>query len=81
MEKIKAYLFSQRGMAIVNTLFLLALLLRKSGILFAAYLVWIAYLTFCVKHTPSRTVRTVYIVMIVFAAGMIAANLWAMLRG
>lgn len=80
MERVKEILFSQRGMAVVNTLLFLALLLRGRGIIFAAYLVWIVYLGFCVKNAPSKAVRTAYAALIVFAAAMITVNLWMMLR-
>ena len=80
MERMKETLFSQKGMAVVNTLFFLALFLRGRGIILAAYLVWIVYLGFCVKNAPSKAVRTAYAVLIIFAACMIAVNLWMMLR-
>ena len=38
MRKIKEALFSEKGMKAVNALFLLAALLRNSGIIFAAYI-------------------------------------------
>ena len=45
MRKIKEALFSEKGMKAVNALFLLAALLRNSGIIFAAYIMWIVYLS------------------------------------
>ena len=38
MKKIKDILFSEKGMKIVNVLFLLSMLFYKSGLLFIAYI-------------------------------------------
>lgn len=50
MRKMKELLFSEKGMKIVNTLFFLAAIFYKSGLLFVAYFAWIVYLFFCVKQ-------------------------------
>jgi uncharacterized membrane protein (UPF0136 family) len=81
MKKLKISLFSGRGMAVVNTLFFLSLALRNTGVIFAAYSVWIVYLAFGIKFTGSRSVKIIHAVLIAFAAVMIAVNLFFLLRG
>lgn len=71
MERFKRYLFSERGMKFVNLLFLFAILLRGSGLLSIAYLVWGAYLFHGVRTAPSRAMRIVSGVFLVFACGML----------
>lgn len=80
MKKIKDILFSKKGMKIVNILFLLSMLIRNSGIIFIAYLVWIAYLAFGIKNTPSKAVKITNSVFIIFAATMIIANICFLLN-
>ena len=59
MRKIKEALFSEKGMKAVNALFLLAALLRSSGIIFAAYIMWIVYLSVGIKRTSSKAVKVI----------------------
>ena len=58
----------------VNLLFLLAVLIHNSGLVFAAYAVWIVYLAIGIKNTDSRAVKVTYIVFIIFAAIMLGGN-------
>ena len=44
MKEIKSILMSENGMKIVNALFLLSILIRNRGIIFAFYSCWIIYL-------------------------------------
>ena len=80
MEKIKNALFSERGMKIVNALFFLSLLFRNSGIIYIAYIVWIAYLTYGISTTSSKVVKTVYFAVSIFATAMIVINLVFLVR-
>lgn len=81
MEKIKQALISEKGMQIVNTLFVLAVFIRNRGIISIAYIFWIAYLVFCIKRASSKISVTIYKVFIVFAAVMILANVYFMFWG
>ena len=74
MRKIKEALFSERGMKAVNALFLLAALLRNSGIIFAAYIMWIVYLSAGIKRTSSKAVKVINSIFILFAALMVLVN-------
>ena len=76
MKKIKEILFSERGMKIVNTLFFLSVIFYRSGLLFIAYIAWIVYLAFCIKHTDSKGSKIVYSTFIGVAVIMICSNLY-----
>ena len=80
MEKIDKALFSEKGITIVNILFFLSLFLRNSGVIFAAYIVWIFYLMNCIKKAPSQTAKIIYSVFIVFAGVMIGLNLYFLVK-
>ena len=81
MKKIKKLIFSENGMKAVNTLFFLAILFYRSGLLFVAYLVWICYLIFCIKNTESRASRVIYSLFVGLAVIMIGVNLYGLIRG
>ncbi len=80
MKNVRKNLFSEKGMTAVNALFLLSLLLRDSGIIFIAYLVWIAYLALGIKNTSSKGIRIINSVLIAFAMLMVLVNLYLLLR-
>lgn len=80
MQKIKELIFSERGMNIVNALFILSVLFHGSGLMFIAYIVWIFYLAFCIKHTTSKGSKIVYSVFVGIAAIMICLNLCFLLQ-
>ena len=80
MKKIKEILFSERGMKIVNTLFFLSVIFYRSGLLFIAYIAWIVYLAFSIKHTDSKGSKIVYSTFIGVAVIMICLNLYFLLR-
>ncbi len=80
MSKLKKCLLSENGMRLVNTVFLLSVFVRRSGVIIAAYLLWMAYLYFVIKSTPSRAVRVVSIVFIAFAAVMTAVNAYLLMK-
>lgn len=78
--KLKEILFSEKGMKTVNALFFLSALFYRSRIILAAYAVWIVYLAFGIRHAENRGSRTVYAVLLVFAAVMAGLNLFFLLR-
>ena len=80
INKIDKYLFSEKGMTIVNILFFLSLFFRNSGVIFVAYIVWILYLMNCIKKTNSQTAKITYSVFIVFASVMIVLNLYLLVK-
>lgn len=81
MKKMKNILCSEKGMKIVNTLFFLSVIFYRSGLLFIAYIAWIAYLIFCIKNTNVKGSKGIYFFFIGIAAVMICLNLYFLLRG
>ena len=57
MKEIKSILMSENGMKIVNALFLLSILIRNRGIIFAFYSCWIIYLAYCIRNTKSKAMQ------------------------
>ena len=80
MKGVMSLLYSEKGMKIVNILFLLSVLIRNRGLIMIAFLCWIVYLVFCIQHTSSNTTKIVYKVFTVFAYIMLLANLCVYLK-
>ena len=80
MKGVMSLLYSEKGMKIVNILFLLSVLIRNRGLIMIAFLCWIVYLAFCIKNTSSNTPKIVYKVFTVFASIMLLANLCVYLK-
>lgn len=59
-SRIKTYLKSEKAMSTINLVFFLSLLIRNKGIIFIAYLLWIGYLSYCIKSTSSKVMKTVF---------------------
>jgi hypothetical protein len=76
VNKLKTLLASDEGIKMVNLLFLLSLLIQNRGIIFIGCILWIAYLVYCIKRTSSKSVRIIHGIFVVFAAVMIAFNLY-----
>lgn len=76
MEKLKQTFFSENGMKIINVLFLFSFVIRNRGVIFIAYIAWIIYLCFCIKHTASVISKTVYKFFIAYAFLVIAVNVY-----
>ena len=80
IAKIKEAIFSQNGMRAINLLFILSLCLRLPVFTIAAYSLWIAYLAYSMKIIESRTTCTVYKIFIIYAAVIIAANIYFLFK-
>ena len=80
MEKVKKFLSSQKGMRLVNVLFILATLSRNNILIILACLFWIIYLRYCIINTASKATKMVYRGFSVFACALILLNLWALLN-
>lgn len=76
MAKLKKTLFSENGMKVVNTLFLLVVFFRSNLVSIIAYGVWLLYLAYSIRHTQSRAMRTAYGIMTVYAAVVIILNIY-----
>ena len=80
MDKRKSVFNSEKGMTVVNLLFLLSLLIRNSGIIFIACTAWIAYLVYSIRKTSSMAVKVANGIFIALAIFMIVVNLYFMLK-
>ena len=78
MKKLKEAFFSEKGMGIVNMLFCLSLLIRVGWLMVLTYLVWVAYLVFCIKHAESKASKIINTVFLVIAAVLAGVNLYFM---
>ena len=76
MKKIKSILMSENGMKIVNASFLLSILIRNRGIIFAFYSCWIIYLVYCIRNTKSKAMQISWAMLIAFAVVMICVNIY-----
>lgn len=81
MNKMKSYLFSERGMNVVNVLFMLSLFGRNVWFTFIAYIIWALYLIQCIKTTSSKVVKSVYIIFIAYAIYVIVSRIIFLLGG
>ena len=75
MKKLKEMFFSERGMSIVNMLFCLSLLIRVGWLTVMTYLVWVAFLVFCIKHAESKASKIINTVFLVIEAVLACVNL------
>ncbi len=75
---LKERLFSPYGMNIVNACFALMAFLHNPLATIGAYLTWLAFLAYTIRHTPYTTTKVLYGVLVCFALFVIAANLYAL---
>lgn len=68
-------LFSERAMNWVNSIFVILLFILRGGVLFAALIVWIVYLVFCVKRALNKIHKGVDIAMIILAVVVMVLNI------
>ena len=85
MAKLKSFLFSQKCMPIINALFFLSVLFTRGGLmqsvfLFAAYLVWLVYLAFCIKYADSKGGKIIFSVAMGIVVLLIVLNLYFMIH-
>ena len=80
VQKILDAICSENGMKIINVLFFLSAVFSRSWLAILSCAVWIIWLSFCIRRTESKVVRTVYAVFIGMAAIAIGLNLFFMLR-
>ena len=81
MEKIKARLFSEEGKRLVNALFCISAIFRKTVFSLLACLAWLAYLLFCIKQAETKGSKIIYGVFFGIAAVLVCVNLFYLLQG
>lgn len=75
LKKFKDLMASEKGMSIVNVVFILSILIRNRGIIMVAFALWMVYLGYCWKRTQRRSMKIISGVFFVFAAVMLVLNL------
>lgn len=80
MKKAKEIICSENGMRTVNTLFLLSMVFNRSSLMFITYIIWVAYLVFCVKQTESRVGKVIYSIFIGIAVILICSSIYLLVR-
>ena len=78
-ERLVEWLLSDRGMGMVNLLFLAAILVGNPALTVAAMLLWMAFLTVSFRLSHSRMMKTVYVLLFLLAAVLALLNLWALI--
>ena len=68
-------LFPQKGMRLVNALFLLSMFFYKSRLICIAYIAWIAHLLYRIRHTEKGESKAAYYVLIALAVVIMCVNL------
>ena len=78
-ERLVEWLLSDRGMGMVNLLFLAAILVGNPALTVAAMLLWMAFLAVSFRLSHSRMMKTVYMLLFLLAAVLALLNLWALI--
>lgn len=81
MKKLKAFLFSPRGMDLVNLFFLLSLLLQNSLFSYLSLVLWILYLSWCIRVSESKGQKLVFKMFLALAAFLLISSLLFRLSG
>ena len=74
MERIKGYLLSEKGMRLVNIVFLLAFVVSNPFVSFFAGLLWLLFLYYSIRRTDSIIVKALYALAAVIALFIIALS-------
>lgn len=68
-KNLKAMLFSENGMKIVNTLFLITAFCGGGVLTILTYSLWLFFLAGSVKRTESKAMRVFYVLLAFFCGG------------
>ena len=75
-EKIRKFMRSERGRAFVNAMFILATMVRGSGMMFMADIFWVLWLIFCIRESKTKAERVIYGYFIVVGVVLFGMNLY-----
>ena len=78
LAKCKKRLFSENGMKLVNTLFLLAAFLPNPWITLCASAVWLSFLAYSIQATRSKGLRIWYAILCVLAALLVGSSVYGL---
>ena len=75
-EKIRKFMRSERGRAFVNAMFILATMVRGSGMMFMADIFWVLWLIFCIRESKTKAERGIYGCFVVVGGVLFGMNLY-----
>ena len=75
-EKIRKFMRSERGRAFVNAMFILATMVRGSGMMFMADIFWVLWLIFCIRDSKTKAERVIYVCFVVVGVVLFGMNLY-----
>ena len=78
LAQCKKRLFSENGMKIVNTLFLLSVFLPNPALKLCADVVWLAFLIYSIRTTRSKGLQVWYAVLCVLAGLLAGGSLYSL---
>ena len=67
-EKIRKFMRSERGRAFVNAMFILATMVRGSGMMFLADVFWVVWLIFGIRESTTKAERVIFGFFVVVGA-------------
>lgn len=70
-KDLKAMLFSDNGMKIVNALFFITAFIGGSVLTILTYTIWMVFLAYSVKHTESKVMRAFYLLLAFCAVAVV----------
>lgn len=79
LTHFKEQLLSPFGMNIVNFCFALAVFLFNPLTTILVFGIWLVFLTYSIRHTPYKSTKVFYSLLVVFALLVIACNGYALL--
>lgn len=80
IEKFKKMLFSENGMRIINVLFFLSLFLKSRIVIICTFSIWTAFLLYSRRKTESGMMKIFYLVLIIIALLVVAANVYSFIN-
>ena len=80
-KNLKAMLFSENGMKIVNTLFLITAFCGGGVLTILTHSLWLFFLAGSVKRTESKAMRAFYVLLAFFAVAVVVWQLAWLVMG
>ncbi len=71
LKQLKAKVFTENGMKLVNTLFFITAFWGGSVLTILSYSIWLVFLACSVRHTESKAMRAFYLLVAVCAAAVV----------
>ncbi len=81
LKRLKEKMLSDEGMRIVNILYALSLIVLNPIFIICTSILWIAYLVHAFRGTKDRVMRTVFGLLCLCGAAIIAFSVYSLVRG